>query len=334
MRREAPHVDSAATLPGVSTQGNPRDGVDGPEYHRHTAGANDPPTAISLPLEATHRLPHGGAQSPRNSPPPVAPAPFSPRARFSHQIGLVSLSAGVDPKYIGPSSGYLYAKLLNSGPRRRERQPLPEGNDGLSQSHVRREREVAVQMLHEIHQELPKDVEHTRKLSQVYFRTIHLEYPFLHEPSHQRSITSCYEGMPSKLTLFQVNMVLSIAALIVSRRARVPLPATGWCTAAMRHFPDIPIESSLQGLQCLILMLIFAMHDPSPCFSAWHLNYQCIAMVLDLGLQRDCRETMSMLDKEMRTRVFWVVYTLDRKISTMMGRPIGIRDEACDLRVS
>lgn len=33
---------------------------------------------------------------------------------LAHEIGLVSLSAGTDPKYIGPSSGYFFAKLLLS----------------------------------------------------------------------------------------------------------------------------------------------------------------------------------------------------------------------------
>jgi hypothetical protein len=77
------------------------------------------------------------------------------------------------------------------------------------------------------------------------------------------------------------------------------------------------------------------MHSPSSHFNAWSINYQCIAMVIDLGLQREPSRaiSLSLLQREMRTRIFWVVYSLDRKLSTMMGRPIGLRDEACDLRV-
>ncbi|OHE91354.1 hypothetical protein CORC01_13331 [Colletotrichum orchidophilum] len=69
--------------------------------------------------------------------------------------------------------------------------------------------------------------------------------------------------------------------------------------------------------------------------NVWYLNYQCIAAVLDLGLQRDINTNagISLLEQEMRTRIFWVVFTLDRMIATMMGRPIGLRDEACDLRL-
>ncbi|GKT44896.1 pyrimidine pathway regulatory protein 1 [Colletotrichum spaethianum] len=77
------------------------------------------------------------------------------------------------------------------------------------------------------------------------------------------------------------------------------------------------------------------MHSPHMRLNIWYLNYQCIAAVLDLGLQRDINTNsgISLLEQEMRTRIFWVVFTLDRMIATMMGRPIGLRDEACDLRL-
>ncbi|KAL1592687.1 hypothetical protein SLS60_011103 [Paraconiothyrium brasiliense] len=69
--------------------------------------------------------------------------------------------------------------------------------------------------------------------------------------------------------------------------------------------------------------------------NVWYLNYHCIAAVLELGLQRNVTTSsgISLLDQEMRTRVFWTIFTLDRTIATMMGRPIGLRDEACELRL-
>jgi hypothetical protein len=130
-------------------------------------------------------------------------------------------------------------------------------------------------------------------------------------------------------------MVLSISALVLSRRSHVELPSAGWCAVAVKKFSSLHVENSLRGLQCLLLLMIYAMHSPSSHFNAWSINYQCIAMVIDLGLQREPSRvtSLSRLQREMRTRIFWVVYSLDRKLSTMMGRPIGLRDEACDLRV-
>jgi hypothetical protein len=70
--------------------------------------------------------------------------------------------------------------------------------------------------------------------------------------------------------------------------------------------------------------------------NVWNLNYQCLAAVIDLGLQRHVAISagISQHEQDMRTRIFWTVFTIDRTIASMMGRPIGLRDEACELRVS
>lgn len=255
---------------------------------------------------------------------------------LSHQVGLVSLSAGADPRYVGPSSGYFFTQLLSSAGKRREG-TLSRAEDQTSSSWQQYERDVAMRAFQATSCSLPTDKQSAQDLSEAYFRTIHLQYPFLHQPSHQRLIDHVYESpSPSPTARFQVTMVLSISAIVLSRRSRVDLPAAGWCAAAMDHFAKVQVEGSIHSLQCLLLMAVYAMHSPSSRFSAWNINYQCIAMVLDLGLQRDPPNTapLSRFQREMRTRIFMVVYSLDRRLATMMGRPIGLRDEACDLRVS
>jgi hypothetical protein len=259
-----------------------------------------------------------------------------PRTDLSHQVGLVSLSVGGDPRYIGPSSGYFFTKLLSSAGKRREGYP-PRSDEQAISSWQQHERDVAMKAFQSTPCSLPTDKNSVRELSDAYFRTIHLVYPFLHKPSHQRLIEHVYESPePSHIARFQVTMVLSISAIILSRRSRVDLPGAAWCAAALEHFAHLQVEGSVHGLQCLLLLLIYAMHSSSSRFNAWHINYQCLAMVLDLGLQRDPPDTasLSQFQREMRTRIFMSVYSLDRKLATMMGRPIGLRDEACDLRVS
>lgn len=260
--------------------------------------------------------------------------PPSPGQNLSHQVGLVSLSAGGDPKYIGSSGGYFFTQLLGS--------TNPGDGSGLaartvqSQSGRQQERDIAIKAFQNIPVGLPSTESLTKQLSEAYFDTIHLQYPFLHKPSHERLIRETFKPeAQDEMASFQVTMVLSISALILSRRSHVELPSAGWCAAAVKKFSSLHVESSMRGLQCLLLLMIYAMHSPSSHFNAWSINYQCIAMVIDLGLQREPSRaiSLSLLQREMRTRIFWVVYSLDRKLSTMMGRPIGLRDEACDLRV-
>ncbi|GJN77146.1 hypothetical protein PLIIFM63780_000635 [Purpureocillium lilacinum] len=169
------------------------------------------------------------------------------------------------------------------------------------------------------------------ELCDAFFELVHPQYPVLHRPTFIATLNKLYEqGDQDPVSSFQVYMVLAISC-----RLKSGLPGESYCMSALKYFDRLNVENSLQGLQCLILLTLFAMHSPSVRLNVWYLNYQCIAAVLDLGLQRDIttRSGISLLEQEMRTRIFWVVFTLDRTIATMMGRPIGLRDEACELRL-
>lgn len=84
--------------------------------------------------------------------------------------------------------------------------------------------------------------------------------------------------------------------------------------------------------------MVYALYNPSCGINLWDLNYKSVGAMVDLRLHLDVRPSsasqMSFLEREMRTRVFWVVHTFDRTLCTMMGRPLSIRDDACEFRVS
>lgn len=253
---------------------------------------------------------------------------------LAHQIGLVSLPNGDDPRYIGPSSGHFFTQLVCTASaltRSTHSTRLNRGNATLQ-----RDNALTQKLLRDIQTPLPFSKDLTEELTQTYFKTIHQYLPFLHEPTHMRLIEEVYgSNEPDPIAAFQVHMVLAISSIMLSRRDRVALPSEGWAAMAVSFFEKNPVESSIRGLQCLLLLHVWGMHSPATKLNIWYLNYQCIAMVVDLGLQRDVKSASSIspFDQEMRTRLFWVVYSLDRSLCTMMGRPIGLRDEACDLRV-
>jgi len=254
------------------------------------------------------------------------------RENLAHEIGLVSVTAGQDPRYVGPSSGYSFAKLVLASAGQRRRKNTTTLTQGFQITSP-----VDEETLRITPTTIPSNIAQSLQLSAAYWESIHFQYSFLHRPTHKKLIEHMYtSSTPSPVAAFQVYMVLAISATILSRRLKVPLSAEGYCASAMAFFERIQIEGSLEGLQCLLLLQIYALNNPSIGLNVWYLNYQCIASVLDLGLQRDVRagQNVSMLTQEMRTRIFWVVYSLDRTLATIMGRPIGLRDEACELRVS
>lgn len=267
-------------------------------------------------------------QSSANNPAPLVPD----ETQQAHEIGLVSLFRGEDPRYIGPSSGYFFAKRIFSNTGWRGRYGSAETAATGNVSHF------PIELLN-TPTSLPQQKVVAVKLSIQYFRSIHLLYPFLHEQTHIQMINEVYRSQedPDPISSFQIYMVLAIASLNLSRQSKQFLPVEGYYASAMKHVDYICYHGSMAALQCLLLLMVYALYNPSCKINIWNLNYQCLASVIDLGLQRDLRASsnypMSVFKQEMRTRVFWVVYTIDRMLCTMMGRPIGIRDEACEIRV-
>lgn len=247
---------------------------------------------------------------------------------LSHEIGLVSLGTNQDPRYIGPSSGYFLARVMLD--------PASKRNDRLSRPN--RDAPFPTQLVESIQGPLPLPSKGVAKqLSDAYFDTIHLQYPVLHRPTFLSMLDQAYNREEkSPAASFQIFMVLAIGASILSSRLKARIPGESYCLSALQYMDNLNLENSLQGVQCLLLLLIFTIHSPYVRLNVWYLNYHCLAALLDLGLQRDIdtRSGISLLEQEMRARIFWVIFSFDRIIATMMGRPIGLRDEACELRVS
>ncbi|KAL4962537.1 transcription factor domain-containing protein [Aspergillus stella-maris] len=257
------------------------------------------------------------------------PVPQHEEPQQAHEIGLLSLSPGGDPRYIGPSSGFFFAKriLNNAGCR----MPRASATVTTTSESAR----LSFELLN-TPAALPTQKQSAVDLSAKYFKTVHILYPFLHEQMHSDAIDRVYASQEKNpLETFQVYMVLAIASLNLSRQCKVHLPVEGYYSSAMKHVDYVCNHGSVVSLQCLLLLMVYALYNPSCNVNIWNLNYQCLASVVDLGLQRDVRSTpslrVSVFDQEMRARIFWVVYALDRTVCTMMGRPIGIRDEAFDI---
>ena len=256
----------------------------------------------------------------------------------AHEIGLVSLNGFQDPRYIGPSSGYFLARML-----------LTTSSRNACDEQIKNDKTLAELAFPSSPRALPGEFMeafqgplHAPPESQavvicnMYFETLHTQYPILHRPTFFAKLSSVLvESSPKPEDAFQVFMVLAIGSIVTSHRRHIHLPAESYCLSALQYLEQINVENSLQGLQCLILLHIFTNHCSSMKLNMWYLNYHCIAAALDLGIQRNVtiKSGISLLEQEMRTRVFWTVLMIDRRVATMMGRPVGLRDEACDLRV-
>ncbi|OAA71833.1 Transcription factor [Akanthomyces lecanii RCEF 1005] len=286
----------------------------------------EPDTSIITSVDDTAQIITEPEEPPETSRPALEQV-LGGNSSSAHEIGMLSLGASQDSRYIGPSSGYFLARVM-----------LGKNCDSISGDEAQKNNVyIPGELIESCTGPLPLPPRPlAQRICDAYFEFIHPQYPILHHQTTLDAVDHMYQNdNVTPVMSFQVFMVLAVGATALSMRSKARLPNDSYCLAALEAFAQINIENSIQGLQCLLLLLVFALHSPSTRFNAWYLNYQCLAAVLDLGLQRNItvKSGISLLQQEMRTRLFWVCILLDRTICTIMGRPIGLRDEACELRL-
>ncbi|OGM45825.1 hypothetical protein ABOM_005485 [Aspergillus bombycis] len=248
--------------------------------------------------------------------------------QIADQIGLISITTGTDLRYLGPSSGLFFTKFVLAGLGKRLHADTPTGLDAKTDSVP-----VPSDLLVPQPKELPSDQSHTRWLSKAYFDTVHVQFPFLHEPSYSETIEKIYgDAEVTVVHEFQAFMVVAIGASILSRRARVMLSAEAYFASAMKLMDGVMKISSVGVAQCILLLQMYALNNPTSGLSLWTLHHHGLALAIELGLHRNVPVSNSTpLEREVRRRIFWCTYTMDRLLSTLMGRPMGVVDEQCDL---
>ncbi|KDN66586.1 putative fungal specific transcription factor domain-containing protein [Colletotrichum sublineola] len=156
------------------------------------------------------------------------------------------------------------------------------------------------------------------------------------EPSFLKHMHELYEdpvrkASASRLWYAQFLLILAFGkAFVVSSgpQALAP-PGVQYATRAMALLPDLSglNPDSIQAIQALALAALYFQ-----CLDMRLAAYQHIGQALRIGIvegiYRHMPEDVVGADYSRRCNiVFWVVYTLDREFSALMGAPTSIRDE-------
>lgn len=152
---------------------------------------------------------------------------------------------------------------------------------------------------------------------------------------------------------FIVFMVLNIAA-IIRVRARVHTLSPETFYAAALHFSqDCFSHISLTTIQALTVLLVHCLLIPAEA-NVWTLTHLAMAHCVELGVHRDQPQGAHYEwdHQQLRRSIFYTIYSLDRLvlsclkrpdlqvltsrnryISSIQGRPLGLRDETFDMRL-
>lgn len=104
-------------------------------------------------------------------------------------------------------------------------------------------------------------------------------------------------------------------------------------TAAMQYLDELLQYHDIRSVQILILLAIYSLRAPKGP-GAWTYIGLAMRTCIDLGLhRRNPHRRVSILESEMRKRIFWTCYCLDRQISIILGRPFAISDRDIDVEL-
>ena len=105
---------------------------------------------------------------------------------------------------------------------------------------------------------------------------------------------------------------------------------------AMKHLDAVFEEQSYVGLQAILLLVWYSLLNPEK-GSIWFLVGLATRTCVDLGFHNEHNvqvDNIDTLELDMRRRLFWCTYKMDRLVAQALGRPPSIPDGFISVPVS
>lgn len=204
------------------------------------------------------------------------------------------------------------------------------------------------------------------KLVSLYFEHANPQIPVLHKGEFMDMFEQAYADencVRGPRELYMLNMVFAIGGGIIvgeSTKASGPAEAPGktddntrqcqpeeYHASAIVHLEACLGSSAggLEELQAVLLLANFALLRPVPP-GLWYIVGVAVRLAVDLGLHyedgKDIESGLGIGDqseafsrergrreymRDLRRRLWWCTYSLDRLVSVCVGRPFGISDQ-------
>ncbi|KAI1415735.1 fungal-specific transcription factor domain-containing protein [Hypoxylon sp. FL1857] len=280
---------------------------------------------------------------------PPGSTQIGPGEPLAHEVGLLSLASSRESKYLGPSSGVPFARLIFSA--------IPQ-SQGLAASWVtpRSLRSQGVPQAQPFSLDWTSEVD-LQHFVDAYFETLHPLHPFIDEDAVSGRLDILYtkqspllnpqkmprlseiESAMSPMHSVQIFLIVALGARVLETRLSADFSSERYLATAQARITtlELPLHDSIEGLQIMLLLALSSFYfENGP--NAWFLNSTIIASCLDLGLQRRWTATVPRMspherrhNTNIRSAIFWSAYSIERNLSVVLGRPLTLRDEAIDV---
>ncbi|KAM0751137.1 hypothetical protein T439DRAFT_355972 [Meredithblackwellia eburnea MCA 4105] len=257
-------------------------------------------------------------------------------------LGFLSVNAVGNPVYVGPSSGFSWARLILEGMQTRQR----KANSGsFKQSKIRATTQKigdSTPLQYNSLSNVPQESADT--ILRHCYRHIQPRYAFLdwyyvhelwaHRDEIMDNASKPNPSQESATGAFFIWILFAIGSRLCSGMSLAGISSPeAYHEKAMEHFEVIVGLHDLKNAQALLLMIMYAFRAPDAP-SVWFLVGINLKLCISLGLHREITgaraQGFSPYILQLRRRIFWASYTLDR-MAMSLGRPLGIDDRDIDI---
>ncbi|KAK6225216.1 fungal specific transcription factor domain-containing protein [Colletotrichum tabaci] len=182
---------------------------------------------------------------------------------------------------------------------------------------------------------LPRDAI-ARRFVDAYFRNVNRAYPFVNRARVLRDLESLGESTKRRRDAGStlLYLVMAIGCTTLQRAGQIPNDtASKFDVAYADIIQECLAREDLESIQILVLVALYSLFDPHKGISTWSVAGIVSRQAMLLGLSRRASEdkTLSAMEIELRHRLFWSIYVLDRMMAISLGLPVALVDDNVDV---
>jgi hypothetical protein len=178
-------------------------------------------------------------------------------------------------------------------------------------------------------------------LIDVFYQHLNTYFPIMSKPLMLNQHYAFYHGQPSCLSPFFMYSIFAVAAPFSenarqfcrdSNDGRKELHTAGdhflqYAVHIRESYMDAPRISTIIGLTLLSFRLETEKFSENS-MRSWMLSGEAFRMSQDMGLHRNCENMgINASDQQLRSRIFWAIFSFDRTLSMMHGRPLAFDEK-------
>ena len=174
----------------------------------------------------------------------------------------------------------------------------------------------------------------------AYFENMHMRLPFLNRVeiydlhARRHDLLSTGTSPVEQFRMFKLFMVYAIGASILQMTETYDsIPPSTYRATALQLGSKMGESLSIAGIEARMLSVHFSLRS-SPNSSVWYEIGLAMRICIDLGLHREAYyRNLKPFEAQLRRRLFWCVYVIERYVSSSLGRPFSIAEEEIDVDV-